>query len=93
MDGGAVANNFLMQFQADILQIPIERPEVIESTAMGAVYLAGLQLGIWNSKDIEKKRGIDQRFIPQFSRDESEKRYALWKKAVSRSINWIDKDE
>lgn len=93
VDGGAVANNFLMQFQADILQIPIERPEVIESTAMGAVYLAGLQLGIWNSKDIEKKRGIDQRFIPQFSRDESEKRYALWKKAVSRSINWIDKDE
>jgi len=93
VDGGAVANNFLMQFQADILQIPVERPSIIESTAMGAVYLAGLHLGIWHSYDIVKNRSIDKRFSPRIPIGESEKRYGLWKKAVRRSMNWIDKDE
>jgi glycerol kinase len=93
VDGGAVTNNFLMQFQADILQIHIERPSVIETTAMGAVYLAGLNLGIWDAHDIEKNKAIEKRFSPRLSQEKSEKRYALWKKAVNRTMNWIDKDE
>jgi len=93
VDGGAVTNNFLMQFQADILQIHIERPSVIETTAMGAVYLAGLNLGIWDAHDIEKNKAIEKRFNPRLSQEKSEKRYALWKKAVNRTMNWIDKDE
>jgi len=88
VDGGACANNFLMQFQADILQTPVERPEVIESTALGAAYLAGIGVGIWKKEDILKNRIINKEFKPCFDKDKIERLYKGWQKAVSRTMNW-----
>ncbi|GHM98696.1 glycerol kinase [Cytophagales bacterium WSM2-2] len=90
VDGGACANNILMQFQADILGTEVERPEVIESTAMGAAYLAGIQAGIWKKEDIIKNRKIQKRFRPQMESSLREKLYRGWKKAVERTMNWVD---
>jgi len=89
VDGGAVVNNFLMQFQSDILGIPVERPLVSETTALGAAYLAGLATGYWkDQKEIEDLWQIDRNFHPQMSVEEREKLYKGWKKAVSRSLKW-----
>jgi glycerol kinase len=83
VDGGAVRNNFLMQFQADILQVPVERPEVIETTALGAAYLAGLATGFWKDKnDIAKNWQLNKGFEITMSKTESEKLYKGWQKAV-----------
>lgn len=93
VDGGAVANNFLMQFQADILGVPVDRPKVIETTALGAAYLAGLAVGYWKDKnDISSKWQIDKTFKPQMETETKERLYAGWKKAVKRSMNWEDKE-
>lgn len=93
VDGGAVANNFLMQFQADILGVPVDRPKVIETTALGAAYLAGLAVGYWKDKsDISSKWQIDRTFKPQMETETKERLYAGWKKAVKRSMNWEDKE-
>ena len=89
VDGGAVANNFLMQFQADILGVPIYRPEVTETTALGAAYLAGLAVGFWDSKDeIAEKWNVDRVFEPVMDSSLRDKKYTGWKKAVSRTIKW-----
>ncbi|PMQ01395.1 MAG: glycerol kinase [Dictyoglomus sp. NZ13-RE01] len=89
VDGGAVVNNFLMQFQADILGVPVERPVVNETTALGAAYLAGLAVGYWkDQKEIEDLWQMDKRFTPQMSPEEREKLYKGWKKAVQRALNW-----
>lgn len=89
VDGGAVVNNFLMQFQADILGVPVERPVVNETTALGAAYLAGLAVGYWkDQREIEDLWQIDRRFTPQMSFEEREKLYRGWKKAVSRALKW-----
>lgn len=89
VDGGAVANNFLMQFQADILNVPIYRPEVTETTALGAAYLAGLAVGFWSSKDeIAEKWNVDRVFEPVMDGSLRDKKYAGWKKAVSRALKW-----
>ena len=89
VDGGAVANNFLMQFQADILGVPIYRPEVTETTALGAAYLAGLAVGFWDSKDeIAEKWNVDRVFEPVMDSSSRDKKYAGWKKAVSRTLKW-----
>ncbi|MGI6585133.1 MAG: glycerol kinase GlpK [Gracilibacteraceae bacterium] len=89
VDGGAVANNFLMQFQADILNVPIYRPEVTETTALGAAYLAGLAVGFWSSKDeIAEKWNVDKVFEPVMDSSLRDKKYAGWKKAVSRALKW-----
>lgn len=89
VDGGAVANNFLMQFQADILNVPIYRPEVTETTALGAAYLAGLAVGFWTSKDeIAEKWNVDRVFEPVMDSSLRDKKYADWKKAVSRALKW-----
>lgn len=89
VDGGAVANNFLMQFQADILGVPIYRPEVTETTALGAAYLAGLAVGYWSSKDeIAAKWNVNRAFNPDMKSEDREKMYAGWKKAVSRALKW-----
>ncbi|HPL99632.1 MAG TPA: glycerol kinase GlpK [Bacillota bacterium] len=89
VDGGAVANNFLMQFQADILGVPIYRPEVTETTALGAAYLAGLAVGFWASKDeIAEKWNVDRVFEPVMDSSFRDKKYAGWKKAVSRALRW-----
>jgi glycerol kinase len=90
VDGGACANNILMQFQSDILGAEVERPEVIESTALGAAYLAGIQIGLWKKDDIVKNRKVQKRFVPQMEKETREKLYNGWKKAVQRTMGWID---
>ncbi|MEB7409750.1 glycerol kinase GlpK [Mammaliicoccus sciuri] len=83
VDGGAVKNNFLMQFQADIVNTPVERPEVNETTALGAAYLAGLAVGFWKSKDEIKQRWkLETEFKPELEEEEREKLYKGWKTAV-----------
>ena len=85
VDGGAVANNFLMQFQADILQINIDRPENIESTALGAGMLAGLGVGFWkNPADLKAVRKTDQLFIPTMSKSKRTEFLSNWKLAVRK---------
>lgn len=88
VDGGACANNFLMQFQADILNTVVERPEIIESTALGAAYLAGITVGLWKKEDIIEDRKIDRLFQPAFEEAKRTKLYGGWKKAVRRTMNW-----
>jgi glycerol kinase len=91
VDGGAVVNNILMQFQADILGVPVERPKVTETTALGAAYLAGLAVGIWKSKeDLINNWKLDNRFKPEMDVKESGKLYRGWQKAVKHSMGWID---
>lgn len=90
VDGGASANNMLMQFQADILGAEVERPKVIESTAMGAAYLAGIQAGLWKKGDIVKNRVIEKNFKPAMDNSMREKLYKGWKKAVERTMGWVD---
>jgi glycerol kinase len=90
VDGGACANNILMQFQADILGAEVERPKVIESTAMGAAYLAGIQAGIWTKHDIVKNRRIEKRFQPVMDEDVRKKLYSGWQKAVKRTMGWME---
>jgi glycerol kinase len=83
VDGGAVKNNFLMKFQSDILNVPVERPIVNETTALGAAYLAGLAVGFWNSQEeISKLWKIDKRFDPKMAEEERDSLYEGWKKAV-----------
>lgn len=87
VDGGAVQNNFLMQFQSDILNVPVERPIVSETTALGAAYLAGLAVGYWESQEeIAKQWVIDKKFEPGMSDFEREKLYEGWKKAVHAAM-------
>ena len=89
VDGGAVANNFLMQFQSDILGVPVHRPKVIETTALGAAYLAGLAVGFWkDTEEISTKWNVDRAFNPEMNEDHREKIYAGWKKAVNRALVW-----
>ena len=89
VDGGACANNFLMQFQADILGVPVERPEIIETTAMGAAYLAGLAVGFWKDQSmIAERRKVNRRFIPGMHEDKRKELYDGWKKAVKRAMKW-----
>ncbi len=90
VDGGACANNYLMQFQADILDTRVERAEIIESTALGAAYLAGIGVGLWKKEDILKNRKIEREFDPTMDEVKRNKLYATWKKAVFRSMNWED---
>lgn len=88
VDGGACANNYLMQFQADILDTEVHRPEVIESTAMGAAFLAGIQVGLWTQEDIDQSRPIDRVFQPTFDRVKRKRLYKNWQKAVNRTKGW-----
>lgn len=88
VDGGASANNFLMQFQADILNTRVERPAVIESTALGAAYLAGITVGLWKKEDIIINRRIERIFEPNFDEAKRVKLYNGWSKAVKRTMNW-----
>lgn len=93
VDGGASGNNFLMQAQADILGVPVNRPACVETTAMGAAYLAGLAIGYWKSKeDVIKNWQIDRVFKPVIDTEEKNKKIKGWKKAVKYSFNWA-KDE
>jgi glycerol kinase len=92
VDGGASANDALMQFQADILQVPVVRPKVIETTALGAAYLAGLATGFWkNHQDVTRAWQTDRVFTPQKSADEAAHRRSRWKEALQRSRDWEER--
>lgn len=87
VDGGAVTNNFLMQFQSDILGVPVDRPEINETTALGAAYLAGLAVGFWKDKsEIKAQWKLDKQFKPEMKEDDREGRYAGWQKAVEATM-------
>lgn len=90
VDGGASANDFLMQFQADILGIPVERPKVLETTALGAAGFAGIAAGFWKDRaSFNRLRKIDRIFRPLMQRRRADEFYRRWKKAVERSRNWV----
>ncbi len=89
VDGGATANDFLMQFQADILGVEVDRPETTETTALGAACLAGLATGFWKSKgEIAQKWSLNKKFKPQITQEQREKLYSGWQKAIERAKNW-----
>jgi glycerol kinase len=88
VDGGASANNLLMQFQSDVLGTRVERPEIIETTALGAAYLAGLAVGFWKKADLQKKWRLQASFAPQIEQAERDQLYAGWQKAVKRTMGW-----
>ena len=89
VDGGASANNYLVQTQADIIDAPVLRPKCVETTAMGAAYLAGLAVGYWkNTDEIQRNWAIDRRFTPKLSAAERTERLDGWKKAVARTVGW-----
>lgn len=89
VDGGASANNFLMQFQSDILNTEVRRPRCVETTAMGAAYLAGLAVGYWKDKnDVINNWNIDREFHPEMQEAEREEKLAGWEKAVKYSFGW-----
>ena len=90
VDGGAVANNYLMQFQADILGVEVVRPEVIESTAQGAAYLAGIGAGLWSQQDLASLQKIDRVFKPVADSKDRDRRYSKWQEAVKRTMHWIE---
>ncbi|MCI2957568.1 glycerol kinase GlpK [Agromyces atrinae] len=93
VDGGATANELLLQFQADILGVPVVRPEVVETTALGAAYAAGLAVGFWESRDeLREKWREDERFEPSISEDERDRHRRNWAKAISKSLDWVDAD-
>lgn len=88
VDGGAVANNLLMQFQSDILGVPVERPRVTESTALGAAYLAGIAVGFWTRDDVSKAGDLDRTFEPDMDEATRSRLYKGWQKAVKRTMLW-----
>ena len=90
VDGGASANNYLMQFQADILNTKVERPEVIETTALGVAFMAGIGAGLWKKEDILKQRRVQHVFAPQMKEDLRTKLFKKWRKAVKKSMDWED---
>lgn len=93
VDGGAVTNNLLMQFQSDILGVPVERPRVIETTALGAAYLAGLAVGFWQSEEeLARRWRLDRRFEPAMDEEQRDRLYRGWQRAVTRSMNWAERD-
>ncbi|MBM6837051.1 glycerol kinase GlpK [Clostridium saudiense] len=89
VDGGACANNFLMQFQSDVLGVEVHRPEVIETTALGAAYLAGLAVGYWaNKEEVSKNWAVSRKFMPVMEEEKKEELLAGWHEAVNRSLGW-----
>jgi glycerol kinase len=91
VDGGAASNNLLMQFQADILGVPVVRPRITETTALGAAYLAGLAVGYWkDEEELAAQWGVEQRFEPQMAEEQRASLLAGWRRAVERSLKWED---
>jgi len=91
VDGGAVVNNLLMQFQADLLQASVVRPQITETTALGAAYLAGLAVGYWNNIDeLGQKWKLDHRFMPALSAADLQIKKNEWERAIQASIAWAN---
>ena len=94
VDGGAVANNFLMQFQSDVLDTEVQRPKVTEVTALGAAYLAGIAVGFWNDLDeLADKAAIEKSFVPHHDEEKRQRRYKGWKRAVKCAQVWVSMHE
>jgi glycerol kinase len=91
VDGGMVVNELLMQFQADLLDVPVIRPQVRETTALGAAYAAGLAVGFWrDSGDVQRNWREDKRWLPHMPRDERDRLYRRWQHAVGKSMDWLE---
>ncbi len=91
VDGGASVSNIMMQIQADMIQASVNRPKTIETTALGAAYLAGLAVGVWKDRDdIEQNREVDRIFTPEMDKPTRDKYYEGWKRAVGRSRDWAE---
>jgi glycerol kinase len=91
VDGGMVYNELLMQFQADVLGVAVIRPKVAETTALGAAYAAGLAVGFWKEvEELRKNWQVDRTWEPKMDAVEREKEYKLWKKAVTRTFDWVE---
>jgi glycerol kinase len=91
VDGGVTGNDLCMQIQADVLGVPVSRPVIAETTALGAAYAAGLAVGFWSStEELRKHWSEDKRWEPQWSEDRRESAYADWKRAVQRTLDWVD---
>jgi len=89
VDGGMTANNLLMQFQSDLLDIPVIRPVITETTALGAAYAAGLSVGFWSNKEeIAGQWAQDKMWLPAMASEKREKMCRFWAKAVERTLNW-----
>ncbi|MCO6563943.1 MAG: glycerol kinase GlpK [Apibacter sp.] len=94
VDGGACSNNLMMQFQADIFGFNVIRPKTLETTALGAAYLAGLAVGYWSSIDeLQAQRSVDRVFTPEMDKEKAEHYVKGWKRAVSRVLNWVDEED
>ena len=92
VDGGASVNNRLMQFQSDILGVTVQRPTLAETTALGAAYLAGIAVGVWeDTSAVEQRWQLEREFTPDMPTDEREQRYSRWQEAVKRSQGWEQK--
>jgi glycerol kinase len=91
VDGGMVYNNLLMQFQSDLLGVPVIRPKVAETTALGAAYAAGLAVGFWSGlDDLRANWQIDKTWHPEMEAHQRENLYGRWKKAVERTFDWVE---
>ncbi len=91
VDGGMVYNELLMQFQADILGVPVVRPTVAETTSLGAAYAAGLAVGFWKEvEDLRVNWGKDKEWDPKMDKAHRDKEYKGWKKAVTRTFDWVE---
>lgn len=90
VDGGAAANDLLMQFQSDQMNIAVERPLNVESTALGVAYMAGITAGLWTMDEVKQLRKIDRTFLPEMDREDAETLYSGWKKALKRTLNWVE---
>lgn len=94
VDGGVTANELCMQLQSDVLGVPVSRPLVAETTALGAAYAAGLAVGFWrNTDELEQNWQEDKRWEPSWTEQHRERGYREWKKAVSRTLGWIELDD
>jgi glycerol kinase len=94
VDGGATVNDTLMQLQADILGVPVVRPVVAETTALGAAYAAGLAVGFWTDvAEMRRNWRADKRWEPRWSTDQREAGHSGWKKAIERTLNWIEVED
>ena len=91
VDGGASVSNIMMQIQANMIETTVNRPKVVETTALGAAYCAGLAVGFWSSRlEIEGLREVSREFVPQLRKEERDAIYAGWKRAVERSMHWAE---
>jgi glycerol kinase len=94
VDGGMVANELLMQFQADLLDVPVVRPKISETTALGAAYAAGLAVGYWSGiEEVSANWAEDTRWTPAMDAERRDRLYRRWKQAVTRTLDWAEPDD